>query len=147
VGFPGAKEISNAELLVSDCDILIPAALSNQLHEGNARDVKAKIILELANAPTTAEADEIFYKRDITLLPDILANAGGVAVSYFEWSQNLSNDRWPEEKVLERLKTTMISAFNDVRDLCREKKCRMRKAAYQLAVKRILHAERLRGNL
>ncbi len=147
VGFPGAKAISNGELLVSDCDVLIPAALSNQLHAGNAADVKAKIILELANAPTTAEADEIFYRRDIALLPDILANAGGVAVSYFEWSQNLSNDRWPEEKVLERLKATMISAFNDVRDLCREKRCRMRKAAYHLAVKRILQAEKLRGNL
>jgi len=81
------------------------------------------------------------------LLPDILANAGGVAVSYFEWGQNLSNDRWPEEKVLEKLKQTMINAFNDVHGHCREKRCRMRTAAYQLAVKRILNAERLRGNL
>jgi glutamate dehydrogenase/leucine dehydrogenase len=146
-GFPGATAISNEQLLVLDCDVLVPAALSNQLNEGNARDVQAKIILELANAPTTAKADEIFYGRDIMLLPDILANAGGVVVSYFEWSQNLSNDRWPEEKVLEKLKQTMINAFNDVIGHCREKRCRMRTAAYQLAVKRILNAERLRGNL
>ena len=147
VGFPGASSITNDELLTTDCDILIPAALSNQLTESNARDVKAKIVLELANAPTSAAADEILYGRNILLLPDILANAGGVVVSYFEWSQNLSNDRWPEEKILEKLKQTMNLAFNDVHGHCREKKCRMRKAAYQLAVKRILSAERLRGNL
>jgi len=147
VGFPGAKDITNAELLAVDCDILIPAALSNQLDGTNANDVKAKIILELANAPTTAEADEIFFGKGIMVIPDILANAGGVIVSYLEWSQNLSNDRWPEEKVLERLRHTMITAFNDVHALCKEMRCRMRKAAYHLAVKRILHAEKLRGNL
>jgi len=147
VGFPGASAITNDQLLATDCDILIPAALSNQLTEENAGDVKAKIILELANAPTTAAADEIFHRRDILLVPDVLANAGGVVVSYFEWSQNLSSDRWPEEKVLERLKQTMNLAFHDVHGYCREKQCRMRKAAYQLAVKRILSAERLRGNL
>jgi len=147
VGFPGASSITNEQLLITECDILIPAALSYQLDENNAGAVQAKIVLELANAPTTAKADEIFYGRDIMLLPDILANAGGVVVSYFEWSQNLSNDRWPEEKVLEKLKQTMINAFNDVIGHCREKRCRMRTAAYQLAVKRILNAERLRGNL
>jgi glutamate dehydrogenase/leucine dehydrogenase len=147
VKFPGAQNISNAELLTADCDVLIPAALSNQLDADNAKDVKAGIILELANAPTTAAADDILFSRDILLIPDILANAGGVVVSYFEWSQNLSNDAWPEERVLERLKKIMIAAFNDVSGQCREKRCRMRKAAYELAVKRILQAERLRGNL
>jgi glutamate dehydrogenase/leucine dehydrogenase len=147
VGFPDAEGITNAELLTIECDVLIPAALSNQLDEDNARDVKAKIILELANAPITAAADDIFFSRDILVIPDILANAGGVVVSYFEWSQNLSNDRWPEQKVLERLKQTMITAFNDVHRLCSEIRCRLRKAAYQLAVKRILDTERLRGNL
>jgi glutamate dehydrogenase/leucine dehydrogenase len=146
-GFAGAREISNADLLVSDCDVLVPAALSNQLNESNAGDVKARIILELANAPTTSAADDIFFKRDIMLVPDILANAGGVVVSYFEWSQNLSNDTWPEVKVLDRLQKIMITAFNDVHGYCHEERCAMRKAAYQLAVKRILHAERLRGNL
>ena len=146
-GFPGAQKITNAELLTTDCDVLIPAALSNQLDAGNAGDVKARIVLELANAPTTAEADEIFFKRDIMVIPDILANAGGVVVSYFEWSQNLSHDVWPEEKVLERLKTVMTTALHDINSLCKGTQCRMRKAAYELAVKRILQAERLRGNL
>ena len=146
-GFTGASPISNDQLLVSECDVLIPAALSNQLDENNAGAVQAKIVLELANAPTTAGADEIFHERGIMLLPDILANAGGVVVSYFEWSQNLDGDAWPEEKVLRKLKQTMIRAFNDVRGHCRETQCRMRTAAYQLAVKRILNAERLRGNL
>jgi glutamate dehydrogenase/leucine dehydrogenase len=147
VGFEGTKSITNAELLTSDCDILIPAALSNQLNENNAGAVKAKIVLELANAPSTAAADDILFDRDVMVVPDILANAGGVVVSYFEWSQNLSNDYWPEPKVLEKLKHTMITAFNDVHALCKETQCRLRKAAYQLAVKRILYAERLRGNL
>jgi len=146
-GFAGDAEITNAALLVSDCDVLVPAALSNQLNESNAEAVKARIILELANAPTTSAADDIFFKRDIMLVPDILANAGGVVVSYFEWSQNLSNDTWPEAKVLDRLQKIMITAFNDVQGFCHEERCAMRKAAYQLAVKRILHAERLRGNL
>ncbi len=146
VGFDGAKAISNAELLTADCDILVPAALSNQIDEKNAAQVKATIVLELANAPTTAAADDILFRRDVMVIPDILANAGGVVVSYFEWSQNLSNDVWPEEKVLGRLRETMITAFNDVHEYCKETQCRLRKAAYQLAVKRILHAERLRGN-
>ncbi|MCK9420304.1 MAG: Glu/Leu/Phe/Val dehydrogenase [Nitrospirae bacterium] len=146
-GFEGARTISPAELLAIDCEILIPAALSNQLDANNAHDVKAKIVLELANAPLTAQADEILFNRDILVIPDILANAGGVVVSYFEWSQNLSNETWPEEKVLERLKLIMTAAFNDVNDHCREAKCRMRKAAYELAVKRILTVEKLRGNL
>ena len=147
VGFEDARSITNAELLTTDCDILIPAALSNQLNENNAGDVKGKIVLELANAPTTASADDILFNRSIMVIPDILANAGGVVVSYFEWSQNLSNDSWPEAKVLEKLKQIMITAFNDVHALCKETQCRLRKAAYQLAVKRILYAERLRGNL
>lgn len=147
VGFAGATAISNAELLAIDCDVLIPAALSNQIDGGNALDVKAKIVLELANAPLTAEADDILFSRDVLVIPDILANAGGVVVSYFEWSQNLSHDVWPEEKVLEKLKQVMVTAFGDVSGRCHESRCRMRKAAYELAVKRILQAERLRGNL
>jgi glutamate dehydrogenase/leucine dehydrogenase len=117
------------------------------LNKDNAHEVKAKIVLELANAPTTIDADEIFFEKKIMLIPDILANAGGVVVSYFEWSQNLNSEYWEEEKVLRRLRNVMITAFNDVYSLCDEGRCRMRKAAYQLAVKRILHAERLRGNL
>ena len=145
--FQGGGGMTNEELLVCDCDILIPAALSDQLNRGNARDVQAKIVLELANAPTTTEADDIFFDKSIMLIPDVLANAGGVVVSYFEWSQNLNNDYWEEAKVLQKLNDIMITAFNDVHALCREESCRMRRAAYELAVKRILHAERLRGNL
>ncbi|CAG0990233.1 MAG: Glu/Leu/Phe/Val dehydrogenase [Candidatus Methanoperedens sp.] len=147
VDFEGSTNITNEELLTCECDILIPAALSDQLNKDNAQNVRAKIVLELANAPTTKEADDIFFDKKIILIPDALANAGGVVVSYFEWIQNLNNDYWEEDKVRERLKKTMITAFNEVRLLCDEKSCRMRKSAYQLAIKRILHAERLRGNL
>ncbi|VVB94162.1 Glutamate dehydrogenase [uncultured archaeon] len=147
VDFPGSRNITNAELLTCECDILIPAALSDQLNKENAHDVKAKLVLELANAPTTREADDIFFDKSIMLIPDVLANAGGVVVSYFEWSQNLNSDYWEEEKVLEKLKKIMITAFNDVHALCQDQKCRMRRSAYSLALKRILHAEKLRGNL
>ncbi len=147
VNFPGSRNITNEELLTCECDILIPAALSDQLNRNNANDIKAKLVIELANAPTTREADDIFLSKNIMLIPDVLANAGGVVVSYFEWSQNLNSDYWEEEKVLEKLKKTMITAFNDVYLLCESQKCRMRRSAYSLALKRILHAERLRGNL
>ncbi len=145
--FPGSRNITNGELLVCDCDILIPAALSGQLTADNAEEVRARIVLELANAPTTTDADEVFFKKKVMLIPDIIANAGGVVVSYFEWSQNLNNDYWEEEKVLQKLRNIMITAFNDVHGLCHVESCRMRRAAYQLAVERILHAEKLRGNL
>jgi glutamate dehydrogenase/leucine dehydrogenase len=145
--FPGSRPVSNKDLLTEECDVLIPAALSNQIDAENAHDIKARIVLELANAPVTAAADDIFLARDILLIPDILANAGGVVVSYFEWSQNQTGGCWPEERVLEQLKQIMTAAFNDVFGRCREPRCRMRKAAYELAVKRILQAERLRGNL
>lgn len=145
--FEGSANITNEELLTCECDILIPAALSDQLNSDNAKDVRAKMVMELANAPTTKEADDIFFEKKIMLIPDALANAGGVVVSYFEWIQNLNNDYWEEDKVLERLKKVMITAFNEVYSLCDKQNCRMRKSAYQLAIKRILHAERLRGNL
>jgi glutamate dehydrogenase/leucine dehydrogenase len=146
-GFAEAENISNAELLACQCDVLVPAAMSGQLTGENAGAVRAKIVLELANAPTTSEADRIFFEREVMLIPDVLANSGGVIVSYFEWSQNLNGDYWEEEKVLEKLRHIVINAYNDVRSLCNEQKCRMRKAAYHLAVERILGAERLRGNL
>jgi glutamate dehydrogenase/leucine dehydrogenase len=109
--------------------------------------VQAKIILELANAPSTTDADDLFEEKQIMVVPDILANAGGVVVSYFEWSQNLDSDYWEEERVLRKLKSTMITAFDDVYAMCHQESCRLRRAAYRLAVKRVLHAERLRGNV
>jgi len=145
--FSGGDMISNDELLTCDCDVLIPAALSDQLHNDNAGAIKATFILELANAPTTAEADQILFERSIILIPDILANSGGVVGSYFEWIQNLSNDYWEEEKILQRLRRTMITAFDSIYSSCVEDRCTMRKAAYKIGVRRILNAEKLRGNL
>ncbi|MBE0522411.1 MAG: Glu/Leu/Phe/Val dehydrogenase [Candidatus Methanoperedenaceae archaeon] len=146
-GFKDSRNITNEELLVSDCDILVPAALSDQLNKDNADDVRAKIIVELANAPTTQDADRIFQNKGIMLIPDILANAGGVVVSYFEWSQNLNSNYWEEEEVLRKLKKTMVNAFYDVYAIFKEEGRGMRRAALQLGVKRVLDAERLRGNL
>lgn len=146
-GFPGVRTISNDELIACPCDVLVPSALSRQLDGRNAGIVKATVVLELANAPTTPEADEIFFARDILVIPDILANAGGVVVSWFEWSQNLTGENWPEARVVDGLRSIMTSAFTDVHDICVDAKCRMRKAAYRLGVKRILEAERLRGNV
>jgi glutamate dehydrogenase len=146
-GFPGTRSLSNAEVLACYCDVLIPAALANQLDGRNANIVKAKVVLELANAPTTVGADEILFNRNILVIPDILANAGGVVVSWFEWSQNLTGESWPEAKVLKQLEEIMTVAFEDVHSSCKDERCRMRKAAYLVGVKRILEAERLRGNL
>jgi glutamate dehydrogenase/leucine dehydrogenase len=146
-GFPGSESISNEDLLVSDCDILVPAALSDQIDGNNAGRIKAKIVLELANAPSTTEADIILFDRSVMVIPDVLANAGGVAGSYLEWIQNLSNDYWEHERVLDKLQSIMISAFDAVYAICHEEKTPMRKAAYKIAIKRILSAERLRGNL
>ncbi len=147
LNFPGAADITNQELLACDCDVLVPAALSDQLHKGNADNVKARIILELANAPTTIDADKIFFDKNIFVIPDVVANAGGVVVSYFEWSQNLNSSYWTEEEVLRNLKNIMVNSFNDVYSACSLEYCRMRRSAYRLAIKRVLEAERLRGNL
>ena len=146
-GFPGSESISNDELLICDCDVLVPAALSDQLHVNNAGKVQAKIVLELANAPTTTDADQIFIEKSIMLIPDVLANAGGVAGSYLEWIQNLNSDYWEEEKVLKKLKNVMINAFQGVYSLYEQDRTPLRKAAYKIAIQRILNAEKLRGNL
>ncbi len=147
VGFKGSEEITNEELLTAKCDVLVPAALSDQIREDNADEVKAKIVLELANAPTTVDADDILFKRGIFVIPDILANAGGVVVSYLEWVQNLNNDRWTDHKVMKRLRWMMTSAFQEASKICASEKCSMRHAAHRLAIDRILKAERMRGNL
>ncbi|HMK57086.1 MAG TPA: Glu/Leu/Phe/Val dehydrogenase [Dissulfurispiraceae bacterium] len=146
-GFPGSRNISGDELITCDCDVLIPAALSDQINEDHARQLKAGIVLELANAPTLQQADKILTERGMLIIPDIVANAGGVVVSYFEWSQNLDNDYWQDEEVLRRLNSVMIKAFNDVYWVCSSEPCSMRKAAYALGVRRVLSAERLRGRL
>ena len=132
-----AKEISNKELLELEVDVLIPAALEDVITEENAPDVRAKVVLELANGPTTIEADRILEERGVTVIPDILANAGGVTVSYFEWIQNRSGDYWSEKDVRVRLDARMCAQFRTVLERSREKEISLRMAAYVLALERL----------
>ena len=145
--FKGAKEISNEALLELKTDVLVPAALEDQITKKNADNIKAKLILEMANRPITPEADDILLDKNIFVMPDILANAGGVVVSYFEWVQNSMNFYWSEKEVLERLRTYMTNAVKEQSKVCIDFKCDMRKSLYINAIKKILEAERLRGNL
>ena len=145
LGFPGTRDISNEELLEVDCDILIPAALENQITARNAGRIKARLIGEAANGPTTPEADEILYKNGKFVVPDILCNAGGVTVSYFEWVQDLDRDFWSIEQVNEKLRAVMTKAFASTLDMSLTKKVNMRTAAYMLAVQRVADATSVRG--
>ncbi|MEE9234095.1 MAG: Glu/Leu/Phe/Val dehydrogenase dimerization domain-containing protein [Candidatus Acidoferrales bacterium] len=145
VKFSGPEAISNEDLLVLECDVLIPAALECVLHQENAGRVKAKMIAEAANLPTTPEADDIFQKKGITVLPDILTNAGGVVVSYFEWAQNLQQVSWDEERVNADLEKYMVRAYRAVAALAAQKKLSLKQAAYQIGVERVARAEALRG--
>ncbi|OEU67360.1 MAG: glutamate dehydrogenase [Desulfobacterales bacterium PC51MH44] len=144
-GYPEADNVTNQELLELDCSILIPAALENQITRENADRIKADIIVEGANGPTTPEADEILYERGKDHIPDILANAGGVTVSYFEWVQGLERYFWTEDEVNNQLKGIMDAAFDSVWGIAQEEKVHMRMAAYILAVKRVAEAKLLRG--
>ncbi len=144
-GLEGATNISNAELLTSKCDILVPAALENQLTRTNAGKVVARIVAEGANGPTTPEADSILHEKDVCLIPDILANSGGVTVSYFEWVQNLTREHWTLEEVNEKLERKMTKAFNDVYKLASKEESDMRTAALMLGVGRVAHALKTLG--
>ncbi len=141
----GSSEISNEELLTLDVDVLVPAALENQITEKNAGDIRAKIIVEAANGPTTTEADEILEKKGVVLVPDILANAGGVVVSYFEWVQNLQSIFWDEHEINAMLKKIMNKAFDEVYSVHEEKGVPMRVAAYMVALDRSIKAKKIRG--
>ncbi len=145
VGFSGAKSISNEELLETECTILIPAALENQITGKNAGKVKAKLVAEAANGPTTPEADDILYKNKILNIPDILANGGGVTVSYFEWLQNLRREYWTEAEVNERLDRNITKSFLDTFATSEKYGVNMRKASTVLAVNRVVEAIQLRG--
>jgi len=145
VGFPGTKEIGSKDPLTIPCDILVPAALENQITSENVNEVKAKIIAEAANGPTTPEADKVIVEKGILMLPDILANAGGVTVSYFEWVQNNYGYYWSEEEVLERLERIIVNAFKNVYEMHKEKKIDMRTAAGAVSIQRVVDAMKLRG--
>lgn len=136
-GFPGSKTISNEELLALPCDVLVPAALENQIREDNAQNIEAKFILELANGPTTPEADEILLKKNIPVVPDILANAGGVIVSTFEWEQNLKNEHWSEEEVLKKLKSILDRETKNIYGAAKTYNTDLRRAAFIIALDRI----------
>ncbi|MBU4284581.1 MAG: Glu/Leu/Phe/Val dehydrogenase, partial [Nanoarchaeota archaeon] len=145
VGFEGSKPSSNEEILELNVDILIPSAMENQITRKNAARIKAKIIAELANGPTTPDADNILYKNGIFIIPDFLCNAGGVTVSYFEWVQNVTGDYWDIEKVHRKLDKKMTKAFNDVLSEKINRKIDMRMAAYVVAVQRVALAMKDRG--
>ena len=136
-GFPGGEAFDGSELITWDADVLIPAALEAAIHKDNAADVKAQIIVEGANAPTTPEASEILNDRGVLIIPDILANAGGVTASYFEWTQNIQQFRWDEERVNEELDKKMSKAYRSVREVASEYGIDMRTAAFVLAIKRV----------
>ena len=144
-GYQDAEPIASSDLLTLPCDILIPAALENQITAQNAEKIQARLIVEGANGPTTPEADEILNKRGVFIVPDILANAGGVTVSYFEWVQDIGFFFWSEEEVNDRLRAVMIRSFNDVLKIAQDKGTDMRTAALILAVQRVAKALEIRG--
>jgi glutamate dehydrogenase (NAD(P)+) len=145
VGFPGADAVSNTEILELDCEILVPAALENQITEHNAPSIKARVVAEAANGPTTPEADQILYDRGVFVIPDILCNAGGVTVSYFEWVQDMQSFFWTESRINESLHEIMDRAFEDVHHMSERHSVHMRTAAYMVAVARVAEATTLRG--
>jgi glutamate dehydrogenase (NAD(P)+) len=145
VGMPGTSRISNDDLLTMKCDILVPAALENVITLNNADQIKAKIVAEAANGPTTPHADEVLARKGILLLPDILTNAGGVTVSYFEWVQDLQSFFWSEAEVNAKLESVMRRAFEEVHEAARRHRAHMRTGAYALAVSRVADATLVRG--
>ena len=144
-GFADADPVTNDELLSLQCDVLIPAALENQITEKNADKITARILVEGANGPTTPEADRILHDKGVFLVPDVLANAGGVTVSYFEWVQDMQSFFWKESEINRRLEEILISSFANVLAIANERKTDMRTAAYILAVKRVVEATLNRG--
>jgi glutamate dehydrogenase (NAD(P)+) len=145
INYKSCTNITNEELLQTKCDILIPAALQNQITKENAAEIKAKIVAEGANGPTTPEADRTLYEKEVFLIPDILANSGGVTVSYFEWVQNLTREHWTLKEVNRKLEGKITKAFSDVYKLSKKEESDMRTAALMLGVGRVSHAIGTRG--
>jgi glutamate dehydrogenase/leucine dehydrogenase len=146
-GYPRAEEVGSDGSLTVDCDILVPAALQNVLTKDNAGDVEADLILEGANGPTLPEADEVFKEKEVIVVPDICANAGGVICSYFEWVQNRQGYYWTEEEVDERLRRAMVEAFHDLKEQADRYKVTLRDGGYALAIGRVAEAMRLLGRI
>jgi glutamate dehydrogenase (NAD(P)+) len=144
-GFPGGEQITNSELLELECDVLIPAAIDNVITEENANRIKAPLIMEAANHPITPEADSILTEGGVTILPDILVNAGGVVVSYFEWTQNLQEFRWEESRVNDELKKIMLQAYHEVWTRSSTEQITHRQASFEIGVQRVARAVELRG--
>ncbi len=144
-GYPGVDRVSPQELLELPCDILVPAAIEGQITDANADRIKAQIIVEGANGPTTPEADQILYDQGVLVVPDILANAGGVVVSYFEWVQNIQHYSWDLDEVNQQMESIMVRSFAEVTELARKEGVSMRDAAMLLAVGRVVEAMRVRG--
>jgi glutamate dehydrogenase (NAD(P)+) len=145
IGFPGTEPVANAELIEQPCDILVPAAVGSQIREDNAERVKAMIVAEAANGPTTSEADAILHERGVTVLPDILSNAGGVVVSYFEWIQGLQFHAWREGEITARLQEIMTRSFDRVWAVARKEGTDLRVAALMAGISRVAEAHRVRG--
>jgi glutamate dehydrogenase (NAD(P)+) len=144
-GFAGSDDVTNQELLEIECDILVPAALESVITAQNADRIKTRMIAEAANGPTTPDADRILFDKGIMVLPDILANAGGVTVSYFEWAQNIQGYYWAEDEVNLKLERVMKRAFQDVFETADNNSVDMRTGAYMLAISRVAEVTRLRG--
>jgi glutamate dehydrogenase (NAD(P)+) len=145
VGFPGSQRMSSTDVLEVPCDMLIPAATEGQITIENAKRIQARLIAEAANGPTTLEADNIFFERGIRVIPDILANAAGVTVSYFEWVQDLQSFFWTPDEISEKLQHIMARAYVDVARLSNDQNCDMRTAAHMVAIRRVADATQLRG--
>jgi glutamate dehydrogenase (NAD(P)+) len=144
-GFPGVDRITNAELLTTECDVLIPAALGGVITADNAAALRTGLVVEAANGPTDPDGDRILRQREIPVFPDILANAGGVVVSYFEWVQNIQQFSWNEQRVNSELETIMLKAYRKVREVALRRKVALRTAAFLIGIGRVGRAKTLRG--
>jgi glutamate dehydrogenase (NAD(P)+) len=145
VDFEGVDEIDTEEFLATECDVFIPAALGGMIHKGNADRLRCRMIVEGANSPTTPAADDILADKDVLVVPDVMANAGGVVVSYFEWVQNLQHFRWDEREVNDRLGRIMRKAFREVSARAKTSGSSLRQAAYEVGIERVIEAARMRG--
>jgi glutamate dehydrogenase (NAD(P)+) len=143
--YPDVEQISAEDLVGVPCDVFVPAAMGGMIHEGNADRLQCRVLLEGANSPTTPAADDLLDERGVYIIPDVMANAGGVVVSYFEWVQNMQHFRWEEREINDKLGTIMRRAYREVDAVARERSLTLRQAAYEIGVERVLEAAHTRG--